>query len=133
MFKRCRKQRRCDGIITIRRRPLKYARSWYGFYRVVQQKGRKEAKGTRKTIDKKGGALRRLLTNDNLTDGELSNLTPNNICAGQSCGQFHFCRRLDICRQLDSVHAQEYKSNINAQGAYLLIHFLTNYEWIRHH
>jgi hypothetical protein len=36
---------------------LKYARSWYGFYRVVGQKGRKEAKRTRKIIAKKGGAL----------------------------------------------------------------------------
>jgi hypothetical protein len=71
--------------------------------------------------------LRRLLTNNNLTDGELSYLTPNNICAGQSCGQFHFCRRLDICPQLDSVHSQEYKSNINIQDEYLLIYFITNY------
>jgi hypothetical protein len=79
----------------------------------------------------KNQALRRLLTNDNLRDGELSYLTPNNICAGQSCGQFHFCfhfcRRLDICRQLDSVHSQEYKSDINVQGVYLLIHFITDY------
>jgi hypothetical protein len=77
--------------------------------------------------------LRRILTNDNLTDGELSYLTPNNICAGQSCGQFHFCRRLDICRQLDSVHLQENKSNINIQAGYLLIHFITNYQWVRNH
>ncbi len=42
------------------------------------------------------GALRRLLTNDNLADGESPYLTPNYIRAGQSGGRFHFCRRLDF-------------------------------------
>jgi hypothetical protein len=40
--------------------------------------------------------LRRLLTNDNLSDGESLYLTPNYIRAGQSCGRFHFCLRLDF-------------------------------------
>jgi hypothetical protein len=73
--------------------------------------------------------LRRLLTNDNLTDSECSYyyLTPSNICAGQSCGQFHFCRRLDICLQLDSVHSQDYKIHINPQHAYFLINLISNY------
>jgi hypothetical protein len=71
--------------------------------------------------------LRRILTNDNLTDGELSYLAPNNICAGQSCGQFHFCRRLDICRQLNSVYSKDYKITINIQHGYVLINFMIDY------
>jgi hypothetical protein len=57
--------------------------------------------------------VRRLITNDNMTDGELSYLTPNNICAGQSWDQIHFCRQLYCSLLTDSFRSLSGIRNLN--------------------